>query len=313
METISVLIPTYNVAKWVQESILSILNQTYTALEVIIVDDCSTDGTYAILETIAKSDSRVKLYRNDTNKKIVYTLNFALNQATGKYIARHDGDDVALPTRFQSQIEFLQSKNLDLVGTQMIPIDEYGDQIGPESTLPIGIDIIKKTAKYSSPITHIWVAKKNVYDRLEGYREIPYAEDYDFILRALDEGFICDNTHAALMKIRHRSGNTSDVASLAQRKGALYALKLHKQRMSSGYDDYDIKTSEKLYFSHSAVSYFHRISTQLLKRAYNSDGKALLIFYSLASCMLSYYNLQYLYSRFKTKRILKNEKNSNSN
>lgn len=312
METISVLIPTYNVVRWVKESILSILNQTYTKLEIIIVDDYSTDGTYEVLEAIAQTDQRVQLYRNDINRKIVHTLNFALSKAKGKYIARHDGDDVALPTRLEYQLEYLKSKKLDLVGTQMIPINEEGQIIGAVSSLPVGINNIKKTAIYSSPITHIWIAKKDIYDRLGGYREVPYAEDYDFVLRAIDEGYQCDNTPIALMKIRHRSGNTSDVASLAQRKGALYALKLHMQRIDSQTDRYNSRDCEKLLVSNWFVSYFHKVSTQLLKRAYKSDNRISLVFFTFISCLLSYYNAQYLYARLRTKVLLKNEKNSNS-
>lgn len=308
METISVLIPTYNVADWIQESIESILKQSYKKLELIIVDDYSTDGTYELLLRLAQSDSRIKLYRNDTNKKIVYTLNFALTKAQGKYIARHDGDDVALYERLEYQINYLKEHNLDLVGTQMIPIDEKGEVIGTQSNLPYGVNNIIKTARFSSPITHIWVAKREVYERLNGYREVPYAEDYDFILRAIDEGFICDNTPNALMKIRHRAGNTSDVASLAQRKGALYALKLHKQRIVKGSDKFNLKDAEKLLKSNKLLTYFHKVSTNYLKRAYKSNNILSRCVYILICCMLSFYNTQYLYSRFTTKRILKWQK-----
>lgn len=308
METISVLIPTYNVADWILESIESILKQSYENLELIIVDDYSTDGTYELLLRLSQLDSRIKLYRNSTNKKIVYTLNFALTKAKGEYIARHDGDDVALYDRLECQINYLKAHNLDLVGTQMIPINEKGEIIGNQSNLPNGINNIIKTARYSSPITHIWVAKREVYERLNGYREVPYAEDYDFILRAIDEGFSCDNTPNALMKIRHRAGNTSDVASLAQRKGALYALKLHKQRIASGSDKFSMEDADRLLKSNKVLTYFHHVSTNYLKRAFNSNNVLLRVGFILTCCLLSFYNAQYLYSRFITKRILKWQK-----
>ncbi|EOK5645209.1 hypothetical protein ABMV82_005202, partial [Escherichia coli] len=82
--------------------------------------------------------------------------------------------------------------------------------------------------------------------KLGGYRKVPYAEDFDFLLRAIDSGFKCGNTSVALTKIRHRHGNTSDIASLSQRKGYFYALELHKQRKAQNYDSYNDVDAAKL-------------------------------------------------------------------
>lgn len=303
MKRISVLIPTYNVQNWIEESLSSILNQSYKNIEVIIVDDCSTDCTYAILEKIAESDSRVKLFKNDSNRKIVKTLNFALSKSTGEYIARHDGDDVAFGNRLKMQLEYLIKNDLDLIGSQMIPIDENGGVIGEISELPVGEKKVKACAEYSSPITHIWLSKKLVYERLDGYREVPYAEDYDFILRAIDAGFKCDNPSEAYMKIRHRAGNTSDVASLAQRKGHLYALKLHKKRIKGEDEHYDELFAEKINNVNPIIKKMHNISTLFLKKGYVTKNLFLKVIYSLLCCAFSYYNAHYLYTRFKFKRL----------
>ncbi len=100
---ISVIIPVYNVQSFVEEAILSICNQTYRNLEIIVVDDCSTDETYTIVENLVKKDSRIKLFRNRKNSKIVKTLNFALEQANGEFIARMDGDDISSLLRLEKQ------------------------------------------------------------------------------------------------------------------------------------------------------------------------------------------------------------------
>ena len=99
MELISVLMPTYNVEKFIRQAVESILNQTWDNFEFIIVDDCSQDRTYEILSEYANKDSRIKLYRNDTNSKICKTLNRALAHASGKYIVPVSYTHLTLPTR----------------------------------------------------------------------------------------------------------------------------------------------------------------------------------------------------------------------
>lgn len=303
MKKISVLIPTYNVQNWIYESLESILNQSYEDIEVIVVDDCSTDRTYEIIEKIAEGDARVKLYKNEVNSKIVKTLNFALTKATGYYIARHDGDDVALKNRLEMQLWYLNASNLDLIGSQMIPIDESGNVIGERSELPVGENKVKLCSEFSSPITHIWLSKKSVYEKLGGYREVPYAEDYDFVLRAIDSGFRCDNPPDAYMKIRHRNGNTSDTASLSQRRGHLYALKMHKRRINGESDKYDESFALQLNEANPLVKKMHSISTLFLKKGYMTNNIVLKIAYSFLSCIFSYYNAHYLYTRFRFKKL----------
>lgn len=109
---VSVLIPTYNVSAWIEESLLSIINQTHQNLEIIVVDDCSTDNTFEIIEKIAALDQRIIISRNVHNLKITKTLNKALSFVTGTFIARLDGDDVAEPDRIEKQLQYLQKRSL---------------------------------------------------------------------------------------------------------------------------------------------------------------------------------------------------------
>lgn len=109
---VSVLIPCYNAEKYVEESILSILNQNYTRLEIIAIDDCSTDSTNAILNKLASQDNRITVVVNEVNLKLIKTLNKGVSLCSGEYIARIDSDDIALPTRIEKQVKFLNN-NLD--------------------------------------------------------------------------------------------------------------------------------------------------------------------------------------------------------
>lgn len=105
---VSVLIPCYNVEAYVEESVSSIINQTYTDLEIIVINDCSTDRTKEILESLAQRDTRIKVFNNDTNLKLIETLNRGVSLCNGEYIARLDADDIAFPERIEKQVAFME-------------------------------------------------------------------------------------------------------------------------------------------------------------------------------------------------------------
>lgn len=241
---ISILIPTYNVEAFVEEAISSICNQTYTNLEIIIIDDCSTDQTYSILQKLAAKDSRIKLYRNTTNKKIAATLNDAFQLSTGDYIARMDGDDISVPSRLEQQLNYLKKNpEVDLVGLNYIVIDEKNLEIKKEQHIS-NPDKIRRASAYVSPIPHFWLAKRIVYEKIGPYR-IPGAEDYDFILRGLDLGFTMSNIQEYLYLHRIRGGNTATSAGLKQKKAFRYVKKLKKERKNGGKDSYSPTALEK--------------------------------------------------------------------
>ena len=116
---ISVVLPAYNVQDTIGESIDSILSQTFTDFELIIINDGSQDNTEEVIH--ADSDKRIRYYRNEKNEGLIYTLNRGLDLAQGKYIARMDADDVSLPTRFEKQVKVMEeSPNIVVCGTQII-------------------------------------------------------------------------------------------------------------------------------------------------------------------------------------------------
>lgn len=104
---ISVIMPAWNAEKMVRKAALSILNQTWRNLELLIVDDCSTDGTWAVLQQIAASDSRVKIMRNKVNVGPYVSKNIALMQAKGEWMTGHDADDWAHPQRLEKHMNYL--------------------------------------------------------------------------------------------------------------------------------------------------------------------------------------------------------------
>jgi len=183
---VSVIIPVYNAEKYVEQAVRSIMNQTYQNLEILITDDCSTDGSFAILQKLAEEDARIKLFRNEYNQKIVRTLNALVERAAGKYIARMDADDISASKRIEKQVAFLEANpDIAICGTNAWHIDEKGKVLRC-SHLASSNDDIQKYKLFACPFYHPTVLvnalifKNNRYD--EKYL---YAEDFELWLRIL--------------------------------------------------------------------------------------------------------------------------------
>lgn len=297
---ISVLIPVYNVENFVEEAVLSICNQSYKNLQIIIVDDCSTDNTYKILDNMSKLDNRIELYRNSENSKIVKTLNYALTKAKGEFIARMDGDDISTPERLEKQLKFLlDNPTYDLVGSHLTTIDEHGNIIGFQK-MPISREAIRKTIKLVSPVSHIWLARKRVYDFLKGYREIPGAEDYDFLLRMHSNGLQFTNLDSFEYSVRIRNGNTMSTIGFNQKLMSNYVIDLYNQRKSSGFDDFSYENVEDYIDMHMKYKANFEKSNTYFISAFNSYKERkfiIMFFYLIRSILISRFQLQYLLKR----------------
>lgn len=130
-EKISIVIPCYNVEKYVEKCIKSIMNQTYSDLEVIVIDDKSTDGTYDVLLKLKKEyNDRFILLQNEKNSGLAYTRNFGVKKATGKYIGFIDSDDYVAPDYYEVLAEKILNDKSDLVVNDIQLVDESGNNIG---------------------------------------------------------------------------------------------------------------------------------------------------------------------------------------
>jgi GT2 family glycosyltransferase len=128
---VSVLMSVYNGQQYLVEAIESIRSQTFTGFEFIILDDASSDDTWNILESYAKKDARITLIHNEENIGLTRSLNKGLSVARGKYIARQDADDVALPQRFEEQVGYLEKHpQVVLVSCNLDVIDDQGRVVG---------------------------------------------------------------------------------------------------------------------------------------------------------------------------------------
>lgn len=120
--------PSWNTAKFILESIQSIINQTYDNWELIIVDDCSTDDTCEIVKRI--KDDRIRLFVNASNKGAALSRNFGLKKAKGKWIAFLDSDDKWLPNKLEEQLNFMKTNNYSFSCTASENIDVNSERIG---------------------------------------------------------------------------------------------------------------------------------------------------------------------------------------
>src|SRR5688500_15226048 len=122
---ISVVMSAYNSDKYIAKAIESILNQTFKDFEFIIINDGSKDESLKIIKRYGKKDKRIVLIDNKKNLGLIKSLNKGLKIAKGKYIARMDSDDIAMPQRFKIQLDYLdKNRNIFLVGTSFEQIDK---------------------------------------------------------------------------------------------------------------------------------------------------------------------------------------------
>lgn len=208
--SVSVAMPAYNAERYVEEAVRSILGQTFTDFEFLIVDDGSTDGTGPILDRLAATDPRIRLIRR-ANGGLVSALNLMLREARGEFVARMDADDIALPDRFARQVEHLRGDPDCLaVGSRVVVIDPDGDPLC--EWFPSGtheeIDAANLEGSKGSALCHPSVMmRRGPALEIGGYRERFFlAEDMDLWLRMAERGRLANLSRPVLKYRCHPSG-----------------------------------------------------------------------------------------------------------
>jgi len=226
---VTVVMSVYNGQAHIHEAIGSILDQTLTEWEFLIVDDGSTDDTATILKRYSSNDSRFKILKNTNNIGLTKSLNRGIKLARGKYIARQDADDKSLPERLEKQVQFLEA-NADyfLIGTDYEIIDEHSKIIGkPEIPVPINNHEIKAAINKYNTFVHSFVMFRNDVSRI-GYfydTSYKYSQDYELWTRILKH-HNAYNLPEMLGLIRTWPGMISEKKMKTQRR---YTLRVKKQ------------------------------------------------------------------------------------
>lgn len=235
----SVIMGTYKEnLNFLKQSIESILNQTYKNFEfIIILDNPENKKHIELINNYMDKDSRIRFYINEQNMGLTRTLNRGLSLAKGKYICRMDADDISNQNRIENQKKYLETYDYDLIGGISQMIDENGKSIYSIKKVPSDFQKIKKCIRYNQVISHpTWFGKKEIFENLRGYREIPLCEDYDFTLRAILNGYRISNINECVLKYRMTSSSISRSNLFEQYLFARYITKQYARGKISNID-----------------------------------------------------------------------------
>lgn len=280
--------PVYNESEeWITESVNSILNQNFTDFEfIIILDNPDSNHHLQIVERFAeKYPDKIRLLINERNFGLPISINRGIEISRGIYIARMDADDISMPNRLELQCEFLDKHpDIDLVGSSAIAIDMSGERI-KELPVPSSHEEILEIIEFGNPMIHpSWMIRKKVVNEIK-YRNLPAAEDYDFILRSIDKGFKLANIIEPLIKYRYNENGISRSKRSHRWKCANLVLKLHKERIRYGNEITQIneKNIEPTSYELSVGSIYFRLS----ERRSKMKIKPVKILYSLLVVIVS--------------------------
>lgn len=244
---VSVLMPAYNAEKYIGEAIESILNQTFNDFEFIIIDDCSTDRTWEIIQQYAKKDGRILSLQNDKNLKLSATLNRGIGLAKGKYIARMDADDWSYPDRLKKQVDFMEEHlEIGISGGTMEVCDVNLVTQGYRQYDLTDAVIRRNIFKYS-PFSHPLIIlradvfKEDVFGSRIEYN-LGFVEDYELYFRIGNLSQF-GNLKDVLLKYRVVGTGISESKARRQEQLTLYV------RLKAVFEfGYQMRCVDKLYF-----------------------------------------------------------------
>jgi glycosyltransferase involved in cell wall biosynthesis len=239
---ISVILPVYNAGEFLRESINSILFQTYTNFELLIVYDHSIDDSLKIIHDFEVRDKRVRLIYGD-NTSLIGALNKGLLEAKGEFIARMDADDVSLPNRFIAQVEHMLDTNADICGSNFFVINKNGITLRA-ILVPIGYDEFLAYLAVTVPFPHGAVMfrfdflKKNILS----YGSENYSEDFNLWIKFFNNGANFQNVSEFLFKYRDTETSLSKRTRVTT---ARVAREISQRFISTNYTNY-VKSLDSL-------------------------------------------------------------------
>jgi glycosyltransferase involved in cell wall biosynthesis len=197
---ISVIMPAYNAEKYIQEAIDSILNQSYSNLELLIFDDGSSDSTRKIIN--GYSDVRIKKIFTDKNSGVVAARNHCIDLAQGKYIALMDADDIASQDRFKKQLAFLEADGCDVCGSEHWNLNQLTGALKPSKDRHTDADLRALLAVYCTLCNSTVMARAELMKRYKYDSAIPVAEDYYLWVQLATAGYRFANLAERLVTYR---------------------------------------------------------------------------------------------------------------
>ena len=233
---ISVLMPVYNGERFLKEAIESILRQTFTNFEFIIINDGSTDSTEDIISGF--TDNRIVYVKNEENIKLIKTLNKGIDLAKGKYIARMDADDVSHPNRFKIQLEQIIANNCKIVSSSYTSVNEYSKKSGWHLGLIADKTDLKFISMFFCPIAHPTalietnLVKKYYY---KDNKDCLHVEDFDLWSRMLKDDVKFFVSNKSLLLYRRTNLNITEVY---KNESLIRHVRIAKQNQKEFIDEY---------------------------------------------------------------------------
>ena len=288
---VSVLMSVYNGEKHLREAIDSILNQTFTDFELLIINDASTDRTVEILQNY--HDPRIKIINNEKNMGLTKSLNKGISLAKGNYIARQDADDISLQDRFKKQLLFLEENpDIGLVGSSFNIINTLGDVTGYLRHRTEDRDIRNHLLEANQFCHGSVMFRRETIKAVGAYREyFRYAQDYDMWLR-ISEKFKLGNIQEILYLWRDRDESLKNRTLTAQFKYAAVAVEQAIKRKGDSIDDIEKGLSPKLPDCRSLPEQFRKPLLEHFRGKFGGAIKKREIITALSSCF------NYIYVRY---------------
>jgi len=206
---VSIVMPVFNGERFLRDAVESVLAESFRDLELVVLDDGSTDATPEILTEYASEDSRVRIHREE-GETLAQTLNRCVGHCSAPLLARLDADDVSIPGRLEDQVGFMEANpQVALLGGQAELIDEDGEAFGI-AEYPTGDADLRRALQTINPFVHsAIVMRRSAFDAAGGYRaSLPHAEDLDLWLRIAELGGLA-NLPGPVVRYRIHSAQQS--------------------------------------------------------------------------------------------------------
>jgi len=228
-QILSIILPTYNGGAWVAEAIGSVLDQSFSEFEFIIIDDGSTDETNEIIKKFAQEDSRIRYIKNEQNLGIQKTRNISLEHAKGEYVAEIDQDDLWLDKdKLKKQLQFLEeNKEYVLIGTGVVLANEKGEEIARYLMPKTDAEIRNKILRMNCFIHSSVMYRKRAVQAVGGYTVEKMSEDHDLWLRLGRQGKFANLPDYAVQYYLNMKGYNSQDKFIRLKQNLLF-IKEHK-------------------------------------------------------------------------------------
>ena len=230
-DLVSIIMPSWNTAQFISEAIESVIHQTYTNWELIIVDDCSTDDTISIVNRY--KDIRIRLFINSKNSGAAFSRNFALQKAKGRWVAFLDSDDLWLPEKLERQISFMNDNNYYFSCASCEDIDTNSNRMGKIHKSIKHISK-KRMFQYCWPSCLTVMYDNSVVGLIQINNNLKKNNDYAMwlnVVQRVDCHYL--DQVLALYRVRKNSISHDSLKKLIKAHYTLFRIELHKNRFVS--------------------------------------------------------------------------------